>query len=724
MVSRRTREKRNSDTVSVTWSGRTGVATRVAVFVALAFIPPAHAAALVRKCSLPTTRFTSSGAAGGHLGLAGSEDGSGNARPIEPDDLLRLRDFGSLGLDGDPIEVSADGKWAALAIRQGDPDTNSYCTGLTVVDLQKEARAKVIDDTGSIERLGFDMYGMSGIPLGVPKPVLLAWQPGGDLLAYTKTIGEASQIWITKPDGTGAHRLASSDTDIETLKWSDDGSSLSYTSRPAISDAWSRLKSEGLSGFRYDVRFWPLGSSNPYPAGPFAVQRYSLTIDTEALREDTAVAPTAKHSKAGAPDGARAVVGFGADRLAWAIADNPDAYGMPARVHARVSGVDIPCTASTCLDANAIWWTGNGRELIYTRREGTARSQTGMYRWKPGNSSPQRILVTDDVLFGCRLTGQSLLCARETSVRPRHIARIGLHSGKIETVFDPNPEFARVRLGQVRRVRWANSFGIDTFSDLVLPPGYDGKRRLPLVIVQYESRGFLRGGTANEYPIQMFAQAGMAVLSFNRPPAYALREGEHSFDEFLRINQKGWSDRRNILSSLETIVSRLATEGIIDPARVGITGQSDGASTATFGLIHSDLFKAAALSTCCEDETVMATIGEGFQQKYAGMGYPLPGSDRGDFWREGTLLLHPEKKPVPMLIQAGSEEFRMALPTFATLKARGWPIEMYVFPGEGHVKMQPAHQRAVYQRSVEWMSKVLALQPDQQVAAQASASIR
>lgn len=628
------------------------------------------------------------------------------ARVVTADDLLKLRDFGGPTLDGDPFELSADGHWAALALRQGDPDSNSYCTGLVVVPLSGRPGARIIDNTGLVERMGFDIYGMTGIPLGVPKPVKLSWQPSGDFLAYTKTITGRSEIWISSPDGSAPRHLTTSETDIESLAWSRDGASVIYTSRATIRNAILAQGKEGRSGFRYDDRFWPLGSSRPYLAGPYPLQSFSVALATGIVSEEATDEAARPMDDLHARTGVKALASFGEDRRAWASPDNPDAFSQPARLHLRVSGGDVPCSQPVCTDVQGLWWVDDGSRLIYTRREGPARSRTGIYSWRLGDASPRPILVTDDALFGCKQSAGSLVCARETSTRPRHVIRVDFR-GRVSTLFDPNPGYSQVRSGPVRRLQWSNRFGIKTFGDLVLPPGYEPGRRLPLVVVQYESRGFLRGGTADEYPIQLFAAQGFAVLSFNRPPAYALQKGDKTADEFFRVNQTDWADRWNIQSSLEVIITKLVAEGIVDAKRIGVTGQSDGASTATFALIHSDLFKAAALSTCCEDETMMATLGEGFQKRYVAMGYPAPGTSAPAFWQESSLLLNSAHAPVPILIQAGSEEFRMALPTFETLKNRGWPIEMYVFPEEGHVKIQPAHRRAVYSRTVEWMLRTL-----------------
>src|SRR3546814_10253618 len=60
---------------------------------------------------------------------------------------------------------------------------------------------------------------------------------------------------------------------------------------------------------------------------------------------------------------------------------------------------------------------------------------------------------------------------------------------------DPNPEFASLRLGTVERLTWRNNLGLPAWGDLVLPPDRTPGEKLPLIIVQYHSDGFLRGGT-------------------------------------------------------------------------------------------------------------------------------------------------------------------------------------------------------------------------------------
>src|SRR3546814_14175234 len=104
-----------------------------------------------------------------------------------------------------------------------------------------------------------------------------------------------------------------------------------------------------------------------------------------------------------------------------------------------------------------------------------------------------------------------------TSLQPRDLVEIDWTSGFIRPLIDLNPEWSDLKLGTVTRLKWVNKFGIETFGDLVLPPNHARAAKLPLVVVQYNSRGFLRGGTGDDYPIQAIAARGFAVLSFHRP---------------------------------------------------------------------------------------------------------------------------------------------------------------------------------------------------------------
>jgi dipeptidyl aminopeptidase/acylaminoacyl peptidase len=312
--------------------------------------------------------------------------------------------------------------------------------------------------------------------------------------------------------------------------------------------------------------------------------------------------------------------------------------------------------------------------------------------------------VTEDLFLNCVPTEGALTCLREGSLQPRRLERLDPVSGRRDILFDPNPEFAKLTLGRVERLRSRNSFGLASFADLVLPVGYMPGRRYPLVVVQYVSRGFLRGGTGDDYPIQAFANRGFAVLSVDKPDAVGLK-ATTDFLEADRINLKDFADRRSVLEAVEAPVRIAIERGIADPARIGITGLSDGSSTAGFALLHSKLFSAFAMSSCCWDTNLAMRVGPSAARQFYYMGYPKITDDSEAakaFWNQIAFSPNARRIRAAILVQVPDDEYLSALQSFTALRELGRPIDLYVFPDEHHVKWQPAHRLAVYARSIDW----------------------
>lgn len=88
-----------------------------------------------------------------------------------------------------------------------------------------------------------------------------------------------------------------------------------------------------------------------------------------------------------------------------------------------------------------------------------------------------------------------------------------------------------------------------------------------------------------------------------------------------------------------------------------------------------------------------------------GNGYPKL-TDRStqaeDFWRQIALSYNADRIRTPILLQLSDDEYSSALVTYTALREAKVPIDMFVFPGEHHIKWQPAHRLAQYQRSLDW----------------------
>jgi dipeptidyl aminopeptidase/acylaminoacyl peptidase len=632
----------------------------------------------------------------------------GAARPVTADDLLRLRDIGepdaSTYSDPTPIALSPDRRRVAFVLTRPDPDRNAYCQGLAVVPLDGSAPPRILADAGELIINEEPLRG-SVVPIGYVVAPAPRWSPDGRWIAFLRRDNGTTRLWRVAARGGDALAVSPAGVGVENFAFAGGGTRLAFTTRPAVQRIQTAIDREGLGGWLYDKRIMPnMGARPQLPAG-LPLELFVLDAATGAPVRPGGDEREALDAATQGEEARAAVAGNG--RRAWVEARSKRPKS-PLRLFAEtVGGARVACDAAACTSGVfGVWWDVRGGEVRFMRREGWDKELTVLYRWRPGRSAPKAVLKTTDVLLGCLPADGRLVCLRETSTTPRHLVTVDLADGTLHTVFDPNPEFDRITLGKVERLRWRNDRGLEAWGDLVLPANYRAGARLPLIVVQYHSDGFLRGGTGNEYPIFAFAARGFAVLSLERPAFFAESLPDiATWDAFNAANNNNWAERRSLLSSLLTGVATVVNRGIADPKRIGITGLSDGASTATFALINSDVFAAASISSCCVDaQTSMVYAGLAYADQARGWGYPPLTRPDADFWQPYSLALNAARLDRPLLMQISDSEMLYALESFSALREQGQPVEMDVFPGEFHFKWQPAHRRAVYERNLDWFT--------------------
>ncbi|SER14525.1 Prolyl oligopeptidase family protein [Sphingobium sp. YR768] len=279
---------------------------------------------------------------------------------------------------------------------------------------------------------------------------------------------------------------------------------------------------------------------------------------------------------------------------------------------------------------------------------------------------------------------------------------LGLDGTKEQKIFDPNPEFASLILGAAERLNWRNSFGVPFYGDLVYPVGFKAGQRYPLIIVQYRTRGFLRGGIGDEVPIQAFANRGYFVLVVDNLTYEDIVGRQMSARALTAAFNRDFAGRRNIVSAIEAATRSLIDRGFVDPKRIGITGLSDGCTTVQFAAIHSTLFSAGSVSGCGWEPVQDAFLGPMVAQSYHDGGWPRLADQDPGFWSQISLMEQPRRVRFPILFQAADNEYLAMVASHTALAQAGVPSDLYIFPDEDHIKWQPAHRLAVYHRNLAW----------------------
>jgi dipeptidyl aminopeptidase/acylaminoacyl peptidase len=641
-----------------------------------------------------------------------------SGRPVSFEDLVGLVDVGiSEDSNCSGVSLSPDGKYVAVQTTRALLRTNSVELHWVIVPVSHSTAAIDLGDGG--EPIPLIFHGWAN---GNSVPQTALWSPNSQWIAYRVERNGEIQLWRSKRDGTEREQLTKNAADVKSFRWAADGKQIVYSVGSRRGLAAGLLNEEGYRGYYFDDRFSPVLSRAPLQDDESTPSESEHIWAYDVERRSERPATDAERLTYGLPDIQSVPGGVQGkcERKAktsrvrtWLKdlrVDQSEGIVQPLTVVASRGSGDaetVICTSPYCTGHfKGIWMDDDGQEALFLRWLGPFDyGQLALYRWEIGTSRVKEMWRTDDLLEACARAGEQLICAHEAAVKPRALATVDLKTGAIARIFDPNPGFRSLGFGEVTPEHWKAQNGVEGFGHLVKPIGYDRNRRYPLVIVQYRSRGFLRGGVGDEYPIHVFAANGFAVLSFHRPDDWESFAEARSYEEAQRVGSIGARDRQRILSTLEAGIDYLDHLGVIDPKRVGITGLSDGAETATFAIVNApDRFAAAVTSADWWNPILFYLIGPKHQQSLRNnLLFDDPArSTASEQWQRASVALNAQNVRTPLLMQVADSEFLPATQSFTELRQRGKPVEMYIFPNEHHIKSQPMHRFNIYKRSVQW----------------------
>jgi dipeptidyl aminopeptidase/acylaminoacyl peptidase len=79
-----------------------------------------------------------------------------------------------------------------------------------------------------------------------------------------------------------------------------------------------------------------------------------------------------------------------------------------------------------------------------------------------------------------------------------------------------------------------------------------------------------------------------------------------------------------------------------------------------------------------------------------------PPDEDPERWKVIAPALNVSRISAPLLMQFPAQEVRYASELHARLSNTKTPVEMYAYPDEAHLKIQPRHRYAVYRRNLDW----------------------
>ncbi|KZC36748.1 dipeptidyl aminopeptidase, partial [Rhodanobacter sp. FW510-R12] len=360
----------------------------------------------------------------------------------------------------------------------------------------------------------------------------------------------------------------------------------------------------------------------------------------------------------------------------------------------------IYCTAEMCRhkDITDIQWRPGSDEVLFTTDDYNKGHTQSLYGWNVVTSVVRPIVFSDGLISGsqrywdipCALSSDTLVCVAAEADHPPRLEAIDVKSDYRRILFAPNKGLDADIAATVpaELIRWKDAQGREFTGQLFEARGASADHAPPLFVTFYDCYGFLRGGVGNEWPLATLAENGISALCINTNP----EAHPDAID--------GYDQGR---AAVEGVVKLLSAEGRIDRTRVGMGGLSYGSEATLWTLAHSDAVSTASISGVSVTPTyyLFNSLRDAFRSTFRKVWQLGAPSETPERWKEASPAYQLDRIKAPVLFQLPEKEYRVTL-DYAIPLMRRHQGDMYVFPHETHIKYQPRHKLAVYERNVDW----------------------
>jgi dipeptidyl aminopeptidase/acylaminoacyl peptidase len=260
--------------------------------------------------------------------------------------------------------------------------------------------------------------------------------------------------------------------------------------------------------------------------------------------------------------------------------------------------------------------------------------------------------------------------------------------------------------GKAESIEWTNE-GSTVQGWLVPPAKFEAARKYPMVVLIHGGPSSL---TTSEWPAS-FGMSRAIVAALSTRGYYVLlpnpRGSYGQGEEFTRANVKdfGHGDLRDNLAGIDAVVKKYP----IDAARLGVTGWSYGGFMTMWTVTQTDRFRAA-----------VAGAGIANWQSYYGQNLidqwmiPFFGASIYDdpaVYEKSSPIRFIKNVKTPTLVIVGEHDAEcpasQSYEFWHALKTLGVPTKLIIYPGEGHLFIDPKNQIDRLEQTVAWFDKYL-----------------
>ncbi len=633
------------------------------------------------------------------------------AQPTPPptiDDMLNLERVGAPA-------IAPDGRRVAFTIRQTNWEENAYETEIWLGDASGAPRQ------------------LTQAPKSSLQP---AWAVDGRWIAFVSDRDGKRQLYRLAVDGGEAERLTNEDEGVTAFAWSPDGARIAYTMTDPIADEMKerdkkygefRLEDQDRRMAHLHVLDLSTRATRRLTSGPFVVGSFDWSPDgtkiafDHRVSSDPADGGSADISVITVASGDRQAViaQAGPDsnpkwspdggRLAFASAmAKPFFYYQNSVIAVTEPGSGRVTSLTDAFDENPnlVAWTTSG--IFFSSSQ---RTWAYLFKLDPETKQTVRHAVADAWIgsgFSLTRDGAAVACIgagpdnfADVYVAPVAATLVPVRASNTATQISAWPRHGR------EVVRWKSQDGVEIEGVLHKPADFQDGRRYPLLIVIHGgptgiSRPLPYSNGSGYYPIDLWLARGALVLE----PNYRGSAGYGEKFRSLNVRNLGIGDAWDVLSGID----HLAAQGLIDPARVGSMGWSQGGYVSAFLTTrHASRFKALSVGAGISNWMTyyVNTDIHPFTRQYL---KATPWDDP-KIYADTSPMTYIKQAKTPTLIQHGDGDQRVPPPNafelYQGLRDQNVPVELVIFKGFGHGLTKPKANRAAMRQNLDWFNKYL-----------------
>jgi dipeptidyl aminopeptidase/acylaminoacyl peptidase len=564
------------------------------------------------------------------------------------------------------------------------------------------------------------------------------WSPDSKWLGFLSDRGDKSQIYLISAFGGEAFPLTKEEENISSFSWSPDGQQIAFIRNDADSKAQKSTKDRfgafGEEGKEYKLaHLWtfhvPIDSITngdsilPHPTrlteGNFTVTDFKWSPDSRQIayqHQPDPLIPSSIHASIEILDIASRKVNFtiadpaGDQLLAWSpdggsllyssyVNDTLSQYYKNNRLF--ITGLSThgpaPTEIATSFDENKAVQDWNPRGIFFTASQKTSAS---LFHLDPASGKIESMPLPINIIGNASFSnnGESIAYSGRSFTG---LSEIFTGAGPI-THFSDQLKGWPLPTNEV--IQWKSKDGAMIEGILLKPANYDEKKKYPLLVV-------IHGGPTGVdrpepvptyvYPIMQWCEKGAVVLRVNYRGSAGYGEKFRS----LNVRNLGVGDMWDVLGGIDY----LNKKGIIDTARMGCMGWSQGGYISAFLTTHTPIFKAISVGAGISDWATyyVATDITPFTREYL---KATPWEDRAIYEKTSPITTI-NQAHTPTLIQHGELDRRVpisdAYELYRGLQDRRIPSRLIVYKGFGHGITKPRERLAAIWHNWQWFAKYI-----------------